>query len=284
MRKIVFICLIFLIVFTTSCSKKYEVLEYGTTESIVSGANHTEDIKLRKKAYTRMAKGTQKTVTIDGKDFEMLYEESYKGYYYNDDVDAYTNDSREFYIEINNKTGNIDFYAYIPKDYMSTVADTTKKLSEEECKKIAIEYFGKYVNIEEYQFVESFSQQLRKYDTYVFYFQRVIDGIETLDGGCVGVTEYGDVYMHNFDCLGLMENVKVPTDDKLKTIDNCVDEKIKSIYEDISDTYEISYDIYSKILVRFEKGKYALQYVVDVTLKNSAGEDWSESTTFYVYL
>ena len=271
----------------TQETKKYQVLESGMSDSAVPGAHHTNDINIYINTYIRLPEGTEKEAIVNGKKIELTYYDSLEGSYYNDNYDSYhkMDDYSLTVININQKTGNVDFYLNSIRNYMDIV-DVNNKKSEDECKSIAIKYFEKYSNNDEYEIVRISSSRLGKFSVFNFYFSRVINGVETMDGGCVTVTEYGDVYSHDFDALGEMKDVEVPDADELEIIDNSVDEKIKEIYKNISNEYTVSYEIYSRTLVRFDDGRYAMRYLLDVNIESIDPEliSWSEGPMFFVYL
>ena len=140
---------------------KYTALEYGISDSSVLGAQHTNDINIYVNSYKRLPEGTTKEITINGQTIELTYYESLEGSYYNDNYDSYhkMDDYNLTVVNINQKTGNVDFYFNSIRNYMDIV-DVNNKKSEEECKSIAIEYFGNYANTDEYEIVRTISSDL----------------------------------------------------------------------------------------------------------------------------
>ena len=135
--------------------------------------------------------------------------------------------------------------------------------------------------------MRTISSDLGKFRGFDFYFSRVINGVETMDGGCVTVTEYGDIYLHDFECLGEMKDVKIPSEDELKDIEKSVDNKIEEIYKNVEDTYTVSYEVYSRTLVKFDDGRYAMRYLLNVDLTPIDSNNtwiWSDGPIFFVYL
>ena len=65
-----------------------------------------------------------------------------------------------------------------------------------------------------------------------------------------------------------------------------VEEKLKSIYDSISDKYTVSYEIRDPLLIRLSDGKYAFEYSVGVSLASHDNPDmpFSELTKLLVYL
>ena len=74
---------------------------------------------------------------------------------------------------------------------------------------------------------------------------------------------------------------------KLKDIEKSVDNKIDEIYKNVEDTYTVSYEVYSKTLVKFDDGRYAMRYLLNVELTPIDSNNtwiWSEGPMFFVYL
>ena len=277
--------------------KTYTALEFGVYESYLSGANHKEDIKLSKTTYSDMILGTSKDINMLEISCNAKYDESKKGYYYNEDIDCYEciTDQYNYEFGINKNTGRVDKCLLFNYDYLST-KESSPKLSEDECRNIVLNILDQYVNTDEY-FLEythksfyttgkSFSITGKRYETYIFSFVRIIDGIETKDNAYFEITEYGDLIQYIFTCLGEMKDATVPNAEEISAIEKCVDEKVKSIYANVSEKYSIEYEIQDKYFVKLEDGKYAMEYVVDVHLEYKDSEDpgFSERISLLIYV
>ena len=77
-------------------AKTYTALEFGVYESYLSGANHKEDVKLSKTSYSAMARGTSKNINVLGTEYNIKYDESKKGYYYNQNIDYFEDTTKEY--------------------------------------------------------------------------------------------------------------------------------------------------------------------------------------------
>ena len=271
-------------------AKTYTALEFGVYESYLSGANHKEDVKLSKTSYSAMARGTSKNINVLGTEYNIKYDESKKGYYYNQNIDYFEDTTKEYGYEfgINQNTGRVDKCLLFHNNYLET-KDTSPKLPEEECKNLAVKILGQYVNVDEYNLQntqKSFYTTGGRYETYIFTFARIINDIETKDQAYIEITEYGDLIQYIFTCLGEMKDAVAPNADEISAIEKCVDEKVKSIYANVTEKYSIEYEIREKYFVKLEDGKYAMEYVVDVDLTPEKSEEYgfSEKISLLVYV
>ena len=247
---------------------KYKVLEVGSYDNL-SGANHHTDIKLSSETYINQNTETLEKFSVNGYEYELKYFESNKGYLYYDNSDCYNTITADAYIriDINKFTNDVDFYMYAPKKNMYDGTDKNK-LSQDECEKIAREYLNKYVNVDEYKLTLVQYNDLIEYGggIYTFGFLRSINGIIAMDGATIVVTVYGDVVVHNFECLGQLEDATVPTKEELSDMKVAIDAKVNSIYANVKKLYAVEYEIRDEYLIMLEDGKYAMEYVVDVNL------------------
>ena len=268
--------------------KTYAALEFGGYESYyLSGANHKEDIKLSKTTYSGMPGGTSKNINVLGTEYNAKYDESKKGYYYNEDIDYYEYiiDQYDYEFGVNKNTGRVDECSLSIRNYAEVIADSPK-LTREECQNIALDVLGRYVNVDEYEFTLVQTSDLLEYKVHNFWFTRIIDGIETKDAAYIVITEYGDLWQYIFTCLGEMKDATVPNAEEISAIEKCVDEKVKSIYANVSEKYSIEYEIRDKYFVKLEDGKYAMEYVVDVHLEYKDSEDsgFAERISLLIYV
>lgn len=286
MKKIFVVMLVLCLIFTaTACStKNYEILEIGGYDDIIN-ASHTNDVELKNEYYIDENAPKTANITLYGETYEAEYYQSRKGYFYNDDVDTYMTlvSGKTVIIFKNRNTDNIDalhisHYPYTP--------NKTDKLSEDQCRKIAIEYCKQYTDIQNYTLVDTYEKDDDGYINYTFYFSRYIGGFETSDQIRVEVTEYGDVYHHDFYCIGEMKDAKSPKEKHTETIKKNINDKVDSIYSTVTDKYEIAYTIDNVLYIKTYDGKYALQYTVKVDFKSKdkAVTDGSETVSFLVYL
>ena len=255
---------------TETKPSKYTALEFSASDSGV-GANHNMDIKLETTKYFDTTLKELKNINLLDFDYNAEYKESQNSYYYNVDVDCYESTIRKEYdyeFEINRKTGRVDRCLLFQFNYLSTKGSSPKS-SKEECENIALNILSQYVNTDDYilkDCYKSFYTTGGRYETYVFSFVRVIDGIETKDNAYIEITEYGDLIQYIFTCLGEMKDAVAPTEEELSGMRDAVDEKVKSIYSNIEKSYGVEYEIRDEYFVRFADGSYAMEYVVDVNL------------------
>lgn len=266
---------------------KYIALEIGPND-YVSGAAHNADIKLISQEYISNNIGEAKKISINNHEFSVEYYESNKGYLYNDDKECYQKITDNEYIEIdiNKNTNRIDFYNWISKDYMDD-KESKEKLGKSDCQQIAIEYLDQYIDVDEYELLSVDYKEFIEIDgVYRFSFARVIDGIMTFDQATISVTVYGDVIGHSFFCLGELKDAPIPTSSELIEIDKVVDEKIQSIYSNISKKFNIEYEIDYRYIVKHSDGRYAMEYSLDVDIIPLAKdeESISERVNIMVYL
>ena len=269
---------------------KYTALEFSASDSGV-GANHNMDIKLETTKYFDTTLKELKNINLLGFDYNAEYKESQNSYYYNVDVDCYESTIRKEYdyeFEINRKTGRVDRCLLFQFNYLSTKG-SSPKLSKEECENIALNILSQYVNTDDYILKDSYKSFYTtggRYETYIFSFVRVIDGIETKDNAYIEITEYGDLIQYIFTCLGEMKDAVAPTKEEISMMQDAVDEKVKSIYSNIEKSYGVEYEIRDEYFVRLADGKYAMEYVVDVDLtpNDPEGLTLKEKISLLVYV
>jgi hypothetical protein len=120
---------------------------------------------------------------------------------------------------------------------------------------------------------------------YEFEFRRVIGGINTSECAYIGVSIFGDVVSHLFTMLGKMKSAPVPSNEDFEIIEQNIDDKIKTIYANVSSKYDYTYSVVDTVLVRLSNGKYALEYGIDVELTPvSFSEAVHERTQLLVFL
>ena len=248
---------------------KYTALEFGIYDSEV-GANHNIDIKLGTTTYVDAPNKKMMQITVNGITYKADYEQSQKGYLYNEDFNLYRSVDDTYIIEmsVNKNTGIVDMCMLVNKKYLSS-KDPTQKLNQDECTEIAYKILGQYVNSEEYTLTcveKDYRTTGGRYDIYQYWFYRIIDGVVCNDSAYIVITEYGDLYGYQFTCLGEMKDAVVPSEEELSDMRVAVDNKIKSIYANVEKSYGVEYEIRDEYFVRLADGKYAMEYVVDVNL------------------
>ena len=197
---------------------KYTALEFSASDSGV-GANHNIDIKLGTTIYNNIPKEQVQKVAINGILYEANYEKSQRSYLYKEDVDFYRSVDDTYIIEfgVNKNTGVVDNCRLVNKKYLSS-KDDSQKLNQDECTKIAYQILEQYVNLEEYTLTliqKDYRTTGGRYDIYEYWFYRIIDGVKTNDKAYIVITEYGDLYGYQFNCLGEMKDAIVPTKEEL---------------------------------------------------------------------
>ena len=250
-------------------TSKYTALEFNVSDSGV-GANHNIDIKLGTTIYNNIPKEQVQKVAINGILYEANYEKSQRSYLYKEDVDFYRSVDDTYIIEfgVNKNTGVVDNCRLVNKKYLSS-KDDSQKLNQDECTKIAYQILEQYVNLEEYTLTliqKDYRTTGGRYDIYEYWFYRIIDGVKTNDKAYIVITEYGDLYGYQFNCLGEMKDATVPTKEELSDMKVAIDAKVNSIYANVKKLYAVEYEIRDEYLIMLEDGKYAMEYVVDVNL------------------
>ena len=260
-------------------SKTYTALEFGVYEFNFSGTKHNQDIKLGETTYFEASSNIPKSINVLGMEYIAKYDESVKGYLYNENIDyyKYTADTYTIEVGLNKNTNIVDYCSFAYKNYGENKKGSSK-LTQDECKNIATDILNQYVNSNDYELTNVEKVSLTTYNMYRFWFTRIINGIETKDSAYIAITEYGDLSKYIFTCLGEMENAIVPNADELDAIDASVHEKIRLIYSDIPEEYDMKYETRSREFVKLEDGKYAFEYVMVVNLlpKNSNNSNNSE--------
>lgn len=264
----------------------FKILEVGGYD-FFSGANHQEEVNLDSVTYTNSLIPADRTLNKNESTYNVQYEHSKKGYLYNNDLDYYrfTETGKNVEVGFNSKTDRIESFSWMDVDYVNGI--TTEALSREECLDLAKEYLSDYIDdVSEYQLIDERYLEIPEYKAiYDFEFARVIDGVKTSDSAYVGITVYGTVVSHLFTSLGEMENAALPSEEDMHTIRANIDEKIESIYSNISDTYSMSYEVEDTVFVKLSDGTYALEYYIVVNLEPSGSfPGIRESTRLLVYL
>ena len=269
--------------------KTYTVLEAGASSDSSLGINHSREILLdSKKVKDDAKKNLSKEVNIDNKTISGKYDETGISPYYNRNFDTYKSMSDGVRIEffLNSETGKMVGYSTYDETYLEKNG-TKKILSEEECIEIAENHLKNYVSdIENYKITSKrFSNSSVYNGRYMITFSRYINGIETLDGALITVTQYGDITSFDFNNLGDMKGATVLNNLDFEAIEKAVDEKCEKIYGDIMNDPNYSVNISkSKRLVRMADGKYALEYdiyadIADVNSDRHTG-DMCELTVY----
>ena len=273
-----------------SCSpmqkKEFVVLEVGEYDSN-SEANHKTEISLSPKITKNNLNNTTKAVQYNNTKYDSEYKRTNEGYFYNNKLDIYDYKDGETRITfgINSGTNKIDRYSWVNDNYVKDISKP--ELSREECIEIAWNYLTKYIDTADYEVVGEKYLTIPEYKAiYEIEFRRVIDGIQTSDCAYIGVTVFGDISDHLFISLGEMANAKLPSDEDMQTIRTKIEEKLKTIYDNVSDKYTVSYEIPDPVFVRLSDGKYAFEYDIDVSLAPHDNPDMpiSELTKLLVYL
>lgn len=289
MKKIIaclFFVAIFVSLFSCSNSKQYDVLEVGGYDNL-SGANHSEEISIALETKEKILIDREKNISFNGSDYAVEYDNTAESYLYRSEVDYYEKNEpgRMVKFGINAKTGNIDRYSWVDVNYAKEI--DKPEISRDECFEIAQKYFANYIDVSEYEFVDEYYREIPEFKAcYEFEFRRVIDGIRTSDCAYIDVTVFGDVVNHMFISLGEMKDAKLPSSEDMQTIRTKVEEKLKAIYDNVSDKYAVSYEIPDPIFVRLSDGKYAFEYDIGVSLAHHDNPDMpvSELTKLLVYL
>ncbi len=295
MKKIIFTLTSIVLIITimlTSCSssKKYEIYEAeqplgaGNT-----GAAHQVEVEFESKTYKKNLKRNKK-IRINGSEYDMEYQYSYKTYYHNSGGDLYvfTKDDLRVQARIND-AGEITFFSFDDLNYIVEKEDTPQK-TREECLEVVKTYFANYVDdVSEYQLVRENYVNPSEWNngSYSFFFTRFIDGIETFEKAIFGVTTYGDVHSHSFTGRESMKNAKLPSEQDMQTIHSNIDKKIQTIYSNTSEKYTYTYELKSPIFYRLANGKYALAYSVTVLLQSKSDPNANpirDYTRLFVYV
>lgn len=264
---------------------QYAVLEIGGYDNL-SGANHKTEIILDNKEQSKLFISPNKTINVNGIEWNVDYTISEKGYLYKNNLDYYEKNENGVYVQIgiNEDTGVVDSYSWVDVKY--TENKNVSELTEEDCLDVAKTYLSKFVTSDEYEVVNIRYMEIPEYKAiFDIEFVRVIDGVKTSDKAYIGVTVFGDVISHLFVSLGEMADATLPTDEEMKIIEANVDEKLDTIYGNVSADYDVSYEIADKILVKLSDGRYAFEYYVTVDLKTKdAPTKITETTKLLIYL
>ena len=288
MKKIIAIFIsLLMIISLASCTQTepYSVLEVGGYDNF-SGADHQSEITLEIENYSKILKSSKKTVKVNGVDWDVEYYASQKGYLYKNNLDCYEKKSDGVYVQIgiNEKTGVVDSYSWVDVNYCENKTDP--ELSEEDCLNIAKTYLNEFIDSDDYEVINTRYLEIPEYRAiYDFEFVRMIDGVKTSDKANIGVSVFGDVISHLFISLGEMDGAVLPTNEEMQIIQDNVDNKVKDIYDNVSEQYDISYNISDKVLVKLSNGKYAFEYYITVDLKTeNISPEITETTKLLIYL
>jgi hypothetical protein len=227
---------------------------------------------------------TNKTVEVFGKQYEVTYDETRKGYLYNNDVEIYKYDGDTYVIIVHfsSKNGDIVKCGYIEKKYENTSEIKTK----EECLDIAKKYISNYSSyaddIEQYQLVD----ENKIGGTYSFYFCRFINGMKTIDGIRIDIYDNGSISSIGYSQLGCMKDAELPDESTLSGIRNQVNDKLDEIYGDTAEVYTVNYLDWNETFIRLTDGEYALRFDVKVesVSSNPNVDSLYKSHHFIVYL
>lgn len=253
----------------------YTILEVGGGDSVVTGAQHNQDISLKREYTAESKESKEKTITHHGVEYQVTYEETIKDYYFNDEVRRYVkrNGRNSVEFEVNTKTGRVDGYWWYEEDYLNN--PNLEKKSRNECLTVARDYLASYIDDPEaYELVEESFEGIPEYEAqYDFCFARMINGVRTADFARIRVTIHGIVWSHVFDCFGEMKGAQLPDKEEMTTIQEDVEKKLDTIYESVKEKYDVSYELTKMRFVRLADGRYALDFNYDVELLSLASEN-----------
>jgi hypothetical protein len=266
---------------------EYQVLEIGEVDANSEG-NHVNEVSLIPEIIKKDTIDSKKTINYNDVDYEAEYDMTSIGYYYQNERDIYQYKSGETITKfgINCVTNKIDSYSFVRLNFKNDI--TEAEISRDECLEIAQKYLAQYIEITNYELIDERYYPATPTDIpyYNFEFRRVSDGVRTSDCAYIEVSAFGDVESHLFISLGEMKGAKLPSKEDMQTIQVKVDEKLKAIYKDASEKYEVTYDNLSPLFVRLADGRYAFEYSISVTLRQHDNPEfgYSELTKLLVYL
>lgn len=218
--------------------------------------NHAEEYPLwsSEKALDHVdASAPEKyTVKFNGTKYTGDYQDSYVAYGESCISHEYEGDNVEF--SINSDTGELTSFRYRKNPYSQ---DNT--LDETDCRKIADEFAGKYINVHDYAITVDVSTESSWYQ-----YDRLIGHQETLEYLAIKVDKSGNIISFNSRMLNSFNNVVDVVYDEEKVID-AVESKIKEIYKDV-DSYE-GYEISRYHITKLKDGSYGLLYSVSATVQ-----------------
>ena len=264
-----FFAVLIIVFATASCANRslthFEILEVGGYDSL-SGANHSDDIRLKNTRTQEKNVAKKKSIVSDGKEIELPYAETRYGYLYRDTIDAYEGlqSGHMVIAEFNRDTGKMDFYSN-----PNLINKNAGNLSRVNYLAVAQEYLSNYVeDVEQYTIVEEEYPETGRY--YTFTFVRITDGIKTCDRASISVTQQGDVWLHSFLSLGEMRGAVLPPQETMDAIWAGLNERLDTIYAPVKDKYTVSYELDEEQFIRLADGSYALDYCFEVKLASEA--------------
>ena len=273
MKRLFALLLIIILIFCACSSKNnidynsYEVYEVYSDENQYLG-EHLSEFDLKSDLSKELKLIKNKTVSVNGVEYKVTYEDTLTGYWYNGKIDFYegtTDRGNLISLGINRDTGVIDRYDNYEKVHIDTSLYTEK--TEEECLQIAKDYLSTYVDdIDSYRLDKKSSRQANKVPYYSFTFYRYIEEVKTYDLAIIEITYCGDVFSHYFDCLGALKGVNAPDEATLNALNEKVTEKLDEIYSSVKDEYTVEYGDRDVTLIKLSDGKYAMEYYVDINV------------------
>ena len=263
--------------FSCTHKKEYRVLEAGGLSDVSSDANHQTEIQLESKIYQKATPPENRTVSINGVDYEVQYEKSSESYYYYSEYDFYSSKEGDIHVQVgfNNVTEKMDLLLCL--DFSLESGHPEEEKSQEECRRIATEFLGQFADpIGDYNLIfEKKSPLSNSADAYTFTFARIREGFETTDKAIIDVNNYGNVFGYSFLSFGEMKNCKAPSKSEMETIEQAVAAKLDQIYT-LSDEFSYRHETQTVTLAKLKDGKCALIYDIKVTKQSGDGE-----TTYY---
>ena len=279
---------IFLTALMPACAQTqrdpYKIYVAGYSDSI-SKANHSLEIDLSNETTYKGSVKKTKTVNVFGNEYEVTYKETKKRYLYNCEWDCYeySDDKMGVFVNINSRTGNIDYCSIAMKEgYEKVYID---KLSQEECLTISQNYLSNHVDDVENYRVDNVREY---YNGFRFSFSRYIGELATCDGASITVNFNGEIETFQSECLNELKNAELPPDDIIDQIKNNIDKKLGEIYDAVDDKDKLSYGEKELIFTRFEDGSYGFEIFIDVSLSSDSnnGNTYiiSERNRFVVFI
>lgn len=203
-------------------------------------------------------RGTKKTVVIGGVEYTGTYISSTRSDYYGDDTDNYMVKIGEKRVNfsINRETGVMTNF-FFTGDH-----STGKKLTKDECYKIAIEHLRLYVpDIEEYELTMAHEQGASL--GYLFRFFRMFNGMKTSESIDIRVDYSGEVYNHSLYSIGVMKDLDMSAI-KADDVNKAITAKLNTMYRANGN---LSYTVEDVMLSKIANGKYLFEYRVNVNVE-----------------
>ncbi len=205
----------------------------------------------------------QQTVEVNGEKITGSFDEVDYQIYDNTEYLKYKADTNGSMFSVYSKSGIIRDFSIPIKEW-----GAFGNLSKDECKKIALNFASQFLNVDEYEYTGGFNEK-----SYVFWFSRFFDGIETSDGFAISVSTNGTVESFSRAYVEALQNENLDEEALREELKYLHSQEVLDEIDKIAENYPgyTDHDVNEMIIV-LEDGSFAMKYSINVESSETGGE------------